>query len=152
MSENTPLAIAYYLNGLNFQSSAELLAKDLELDDRGTPKKVTAVPFFFLMSHAIELYLKAALLKRGFQEAQLKKFDYRHNLGELLSQLKDKGVVVTPETSSVIGGLHEQHKSHALRYTVLSDNGNKTYWPPIHLVIEAAKELFLLTRISTQGV
>jgi hypothetical protein len=152
MNENTSLAVAYYLNGVGFQASAEQLRTDIELDNKGYPTKLTAIPLYFLASHAAELFLKAALLKRGFDESQLKKFDYRHNLEGLLLELLNKGVPVTDETKAIVNGLSEQHKKHALRYTVLVDDGEKTYWPPLYLVFSALDELLMTTRLSTHGV
>jgi hypothetical protein len=152
MLDNIPLAFAYYMNGDNFRASAEKLAENLELDSMGRPTKLTAVPLYFLASHAAELFLKAALLKRGFAEADLKKLDYRHNLAKLLQEIQSKGVPVSGDTVAVIQGLSEQHKVHQLRYTVLVDDGKKTYWPPLTLVFQALDELLLLTRISTHGV
>jgi hypothetical protein len=152
MNDNIPLAVAYYLNGVNFQASAEQLRIDIELDSKGCPTKLTAIPLYFLASHAAELFLKAALLKRGFDDAQLKKFDYRHNLEGLLLELLKKGVPVTEETKAIVIGLSEQHKKHALRYTVLVDDGENTYWPPLSLVFSALEELLMTTRLSTHGV
>lgn len=152
MNDNISLAIAYYLNGANFRSSAEKLMEGLELNGSGCPTKLTAVPLYFLASHAAELFLKAALLKRGFPEANLKKFDYRHNLAVLLQELQSKNVPITDDTVTVIQGLSKQHQDHQLRYTVLVDDGIKTYWPPLSLVFTALDELLLLTRISTHGV
>jgi len=76
MNDDIPLAAAYYINGSNFRLSAEKLMEGLELDASGRPTKLTAVPLYFLASHAAELFLKAALLKRGFAEAKLKKHDH----------------------------------------------------------------------------
>ncbi|MGH8003355.1 MAG: hypothetical protein ACRECJ_01345 [Limisphaerales bacterium] len=152
MKDNIPLAFAYRLNGANFRMSAEKLRSTLELDDDDRPTKLTAIPLYFLASHAAELFLKAALLKRGFDESDLKKYDYRHNLNSLLFELQNKGVSVTDETVATIQGLSEQHKNHVLRYTVLVDDGTKTYWPPLSLIFSMLDELLLLTRISTQGV
>lgn len=90
MNDNIPLAVAYYTNGVNFRMSAERLREGLELDGSGRPAKLTAIPLYFLASHAAELFLKAALLKRGFLEADLRKYDYRHNLEALLQQ-RQKG-------------------------------------------------------------
>ena len=146
------LAVAYYLNGTNFRLSAEQLQKTLELDGDGRATRLTAIPLFFLASHAAELFLKAALLKRGVTEAVLKEYDYRHNLAALLGALQAKGVPVTAETLSVVNGLSDQHRTHQLRYTALVDNGKRTYWPPIALVFAALDELLLLTRTSTHGV
>lgn len=152
MKDNIPLAVAYYTNGVNFRLSAERLREGLELDDAGRPKKLTVIPLYFLASHAAELFLKAALLKRGFPETDLKKYDYRHNLEALSQELQKKGLPVSSDTTAVIQGLSEQHKTHQLRYTVLGDDGTKTYWPPLSLVFAALEELLLLTRISTHGV
>ena len=91
MKDNIPLAVAYYTNGVNFRMSAERLREGIGLDDAGRPKKLTAIPLYFLASHAAELFLKAALLKRGFAEADLRKYDYRHNLAALLQELQRKG-------------------------------------------------------------
>jgi len=91
------------------------------------------------------------LLQRGFTDRELKQRDYRHNLNSLLAALQKKGVVVTPESVHLISGLHSQHLSHALRYTVLYDTGKKTYLPPLRLVFAMLDELLSLTAISTQG-
>ena len=48
MKDNFPLAVAYYTNGVNFRMSAEKLREGLELDDAGRPKKLTAIPLYFL--------------------------------------------------------------------------------------------------------
>lgn len=152
MTDNTSLAVAYYLNGAIFQASAKKLQLDIELDSKGCPTKLTAIPLYFLASHAAELFLKAALLKRGFNESQLKKFDYRHNLEGLLLELLKKGVPVSDETKAIVNGLSAQHKKHALRYTVLVDDGETTYSPPLSAVFSALDELLMATRLSTYGV
>jgi hypothetical protein len=152
MTDNISLAFAYYTNGTNFRMSAERLAEGLELDAAGRPTKLTAVPLYFLASHAAELFLKAALLKRGLAAPDLKKYDHRHNLAKLLTEVERRGVPVTADTVALIQGLSEQHQTHQLRYTVLLDDGAKTYWPPLRLVFSALDELLLLTRISTHGV
>jgi hypothetical protein len=152
MNDNIPLAVAYYTNGVNFANSAEKLKDSIELDGDGRPIRLTAIPLYFLASHSAELFLKAALLKRGFNESDLKKYDYRHNLNSLLSELQNKGVHITDETVAVVKGLSEQHKDHSLRYTVLVDDGKKVYWPPITFIFSMLDELLSLTRISTQGI
>jgi hypothetical protein len=137
---------------LIFWDSAKIVSASLDTKSDGTPAKLTAIPFYFLVSHAAELFLKSALLKRGFPEGDLKKFDWRHNLDALLEQLRKQGVSVTPETVHLISGLHSQHQNHALRYTALVDDGQKTYMPPPPLVFSMLEELLMLTRISTQGI
>ena len=81
------MASIYRLTGVNFWQSAKHLSEKIEVDDRGVPTKMTALPFYFLVSHATELLLKSALLKRGFSEQELREFDYRHNLDKLLFSL-----------------------------------------------------------------
>src|SRR2546425_13229722 len=119
MADNIYLASIYRLTAVNFWESAKTLSSTLELKDDSTPAKVTAIPFYFLVSHAAELLLKSALLKRGFQESDLKKFDYRHNLKSLMEELRRKGVSITPGTVRLIMGLHSQHQDDSLRYKAL---------------------------------
>jgi hypothetical protein len=152
MSEPAYLASIYRLTAVNFWESAKVVAASPEVMGDGSSPKLTAIPFYFLVSHAAELFLKSALLKRGFQEGDLKKFDYRHNLGALLEELLGRRVSVTADTAQLIRGLHAQHAHHALRYTALVDDGQPTYMPPPRLVFSMLEELLLLTRISTQGV
>lgn len=128
--DNIPLAVAYRLNAVNFRLSAEKLAKDIELNNSGCPKQITAIPLYFLANHAAELFLKAALLKRGFHEKELKKQKYRHNLAALIQELELKNVPITENTKKVLEGLSEQHMTHQLRYTILLDDGKKHIVPP----------------------
>jgi hypothetical protein len=152
MTDNIYLASIYCHTAVNFWESAKKLSETLELNSDGTPAKLTAIPFYFLISHAAELLLKSALLKRGISEEVLRKYDYRHSLDSLLEQLQNLSVSVTPSTVNLIHGLHSRHQSHALRYTALADDGNKTYMPPPQLLFTMLDELLLLTKISTQGV
>ncbi len=143
------LASIYRLTAVNFWESAKIVSASLETKRDGTPAKVTAIPFYFLVSHAAELLIKSALLKRGFPEGDLKHFAYRHNLDALLEELRRFGVSVTPDTIDLIRGLHSQHHSHALRYTALVDDGQKTYMAPFPLVFSMLEELLLLTRTQS---
>lgn len=152
MSNSVYLASVYRLTAVNFRLAAETLAATMETKEDGTPAKLTAIPFYFVASHAAELFLKSAMLKRGFVESDLKQYDYRHNLNALLAAIQDKGVSVTPDTINLINGLHRQHQTHALRYSTLVDDGQATYMPPPSLVFRMLDELLLLTRLSTQGV
>lgn len=151
-SDQIPLAVAYRTLAADFQLSAKELLSTLELKEDGRPARYTAIPFLFLVSHAAELYLKAALLKRGFTAQELKKYDYRHNLKTLMAALQEKGVSITSSTVALISGLHSQHQMHALRYSVFVDDGQKTYVPPLAATLDMLDELLMLTRISTQGV
>ena len=152
MGDSITIAIAYYTNGANFQASARKLQADLELDDHDRPTSLAAIPLYFLASHAAELFLKAALLKRGFSESKLRQFDYRHDLKALMQELQAKEVPVSRETEALVIGLSEQHQRHTLRYTVLEDDGTSTFWPPLCSVFSALDELLLACRISTHGI
>jgi hypothetical protein len=152
MVDSIYMASIYRLTGVNFWESAKILSEKLEVDENGAPKRLTAIPFYFLASHAAELLLKSALLKRGFSDHDLRQFSYRHNLDELLTALLGKGVTVTPATASLVRHLSGQHQTHALRYSALVDDGQPTYMPPPRFIFEMLEELLLLTRISTQGL
>ena len=142
------LASIYRITAVNFWESAKILAQSLETSAAVAPVKITAIPLYFLASHAAELLLKSALLKRGWNEEALKKFDYRHNLSALMGELIKQGVAITFDTVCLINGLHAQHQSHALRYTALADVGQKTYMPPPSLVFSMLDELLMLTKLS----
>jgi len=144
------LIVAYRLNGANFRASAEKLAREIEVDERGRPTKLTAIPAFYLASHAAELYLKAALLKRNMSDSELRRIDVRHNLSALLDLLLSKNVQISTRTMELVRGLSKQHGEHALRYTVLVDDGKRTYWPSFTVLFSSLDELLLLTRTTTQ--
>jgi len=151
MADNVVLATNYRMLGVGFRMSAEALRSDIELDSDDRPTKLTAIPLYFLASHSAELFLKSALLKRGANESELRSFEFRHNLEALLERLISKRLPVSQETQSVVRGLSEAHKNHALRYTALLDDGKKTYWPPLNAVFSGLEELLSLTAISTHG-
>ncbi len=140
-------ASVYRLTAVNFRLSAEALLPNLELRDDGSPAKLTAIPFYFLVSHSIELFLKSALLKRGYVPANLKRLDNRHNLKALLELLKKKGLPVSAEATSIIEGLSSQHAEHLLRYHLLIN----PFMPPPARLWPVLDELLLVTRISTHG-
>ena len=145
------MASIYRLTAVNFQASAETLSEQFETG-ANAHNKITCIPFYFLISHAAELFLKSALLKRGFTEQDLKKHKYRHNLKSLLEELQNKGVKISIESIKLLYALHKQHNEHALRYTALVDDGKASYLPPPKLVFRMLDELLMLTRISTQGI
>ena len=72
MSDHVYLTSIYRITAVNFWKSAKILSVSLETKSDGSPTKITAIPFYFLVSHAAELFLKSALLKRGFPESKLK--------------------------------------------------------------------------------
>lgn len=152
MIDSVALASAYRLQAVNFRLSAEKLSATMETKKDGTPARLTAIPFYFLVSHSAELLLKSALLKRGFTESDLKRYNYRHNLNSLLAALQKKGVSVTLNTVNLINGLHSQHQLHIFRYNAIVSIRQKLYLPPAPLLFAMLDELLELTAISVQGV
>jgi hypothetical protein len=115
------------------------------------PGNMRAIPFYYLCSHALELLLKCALLKRGILPQQLKKYDCRHNLSELLSLLDGMNIPITENTRNLVSTLSEQHQKHNLRYTSLLDDGEPTFMPEPQDIFSSYDELLMAGRISTFG-
>lgn len=152
MTDSTYMASTFRLEAVAFQDSARRLRESFEAEGKALKGNRTALPFYFLISHASELLLKAALFKRGFSEDDLKKYGTRHSLSVLLAELQRIGLSFSSETVELLSGLSAQHANHALRYTAFLDNGQKIYMPPPIACFDMLAELLLLTRISTQGV
>jgi hypothetical protein len=140
-------ASVYRMTAVNFRLSAEALIPHLNLRDDGSSVKLTAIPFYFLISQTIELFLKAALLKRGYLPANLKRLHNRHNLTALLELLKEKSLPVSAEATDLINGLSPQHEQHLLRYHLLVN----PFMPAPIGIWPVLDELLDLTRISTHG-
>ena len=111
-----------------------------------------AVPFYFLISHALELFLKCALMKRGSSPQELKNIGLRHNLASLLRDIESKGVPISRSTRDLVRVMSDQHRSHTLRYTVFFENGGSIYTPKTVDLYSALDELMMAGRISTHGV
>jgi hypothetical protein len=147
-STNVELASIYRLTATSFRLSAELLEKGFGEKAEQMPYNYRSMPFYFLISHACELLLKSALLKRGFAEEQLRQYDLRHNLLSLLECLESKGVKISQSSTAIVRGLSRQHSDHELRYTALLDNGEATYTPEPRDIFGMLDELMLATRLS----
>jgi hypothetical protein len=128
--------------------SAELLESSYA--DRGEPMPHNhrSTPYYYLVSHACELLLKAALLKRGVTDTELRRSDVRHDLQGLMDLLRERGVMITPDRAAILDGLAPQHRDHELRYTALLDNGKLTYTPAPASVYELLDELMMATRLG----
>ena len=133
-----------------FWESVKKLDETLEKRDDGSPAKLSAIPFYYLIAHAVELFLKSALLKRGFEEKKLRHKDYRHNLNVLLKALQEKEITISPQTVELVNSLNLRYSNHTFRYDLIIGGGKK-YWPPTSLMHPMLEELLLLTKISTQG-
>jgi hypothetical protein len=145
--DNIPLASTYRLTATSFRLSAEILHKSFKSHKENLPKNIRSMPFYYLISHACELLLKSALLKRGVSEQKLMHHRLRHNLQELLAELESHNVIITKSTKELISMLSTQHKKHYLRYTALLDDGNTVFTPPPDNLFKMLDELLLCTRL-----
>jgi len=110
--DNVALASTYRLTGTNFWMSAEIILPDFQTRGESMPRNIRAIPFYYLMSHAIELFLKCALLKRGEPAEGLKKYPLGHSLGALLHKLKEMDVPGSGPAATLITALSQQHEKH----------------------------------------
>lgn len=95
---------------------------------------------------------ECTLLKRGVSLDELKQFGQRHNLDALLNRICELKVPISESTRLLVAKLSEQHKTHALRYTFLNDDGIPTFTPPPEMLYVALDELMMAGRISTHGI
>jgi hypothetical protein len=147
--DHDPIVVASYyrLTATIFRENAEILLDAYAKRDVQIPVNPLGIPLYFLFSHAIELLLKSALLKRGIQETKLKQYELRHDLEALASELENLGCVLSKSSKEVIVSLSTQHQSHHLRYTVLFE-GTVTYMPKPDDAFAALDELLLATKIG----
>jgi hypothetical protein len=148
--DNVVLASTYRSTATIFRMSAAVLVRDFQARGESLPRNVRAIPFYFLISHAIELLLKCALLKRGQSADDLKKFPIRHNLDALLQKLRQLGVPLSDGTIRILGALSRQHEKHNLRYTALLDDGEVTFTPEPSELFDLLDELLLAGRVCTR--
>jgi len=146
-SDNIELASIYRLTAASFRLSAALLERSFGEKAEEMPHNYRSTPFYYLISHASELLLKAALLKRGVTPQQLRKADLRHSLQALLEQLESQGVTISSSSKAIVRCLSGQHKDHDLRYTALLDDGKPTYTPEPIDVYNMLDELLMATRL-----
>lgn len=147
-SDNVVLASIYRMTAVNFWESAKILHKAFHAKDEPLPRNIRALPFYYLVSHAFELLLKCALLKRSVTEQELKRHNLRHNLSELLLALEAKGVSVSCHTKDILQALTLQHKEHALRYTALLDDGKEVFTPHAECIYQALEEVLMCASLA----
>lgn len=149
--DNVVLAGNFRLTATIFRMNAEIIYESFTQKEESLPRNIRAIPFYYLVSHAIELLLKCALLKRGVSQESLKKYPARHNLSSLLNGLTNLNVPISDSSTSVINLLSEQHRQHNLRYTFLLDDGEPTFTPEPSDLFTVLDELLMAGRISTYG-
>lgn len=152
MTDNVAMAGWYRMTGVVFMENARILAREFENKGESTVGNPMGVPFYYLVSHAAELFLKCALLKRGFSPNDLKSSALRHSLENLLRELLKKGVPISEPSSQLLLKLNHRHETHALRYTVFTDDGEPTFTPEPEDLLSMLDELMLAGRIATHGV
>lgn len=145
IEDNIYLASTYRMMATYFQMSAKTLHEKFNSENKSVMGNLQSIPFYYLLSHACELLLKCALLKRGFGEKDLKKVDVRHNLCNLLTKLEGKGIFISSESKKILVLLNDQHNTHLLRYKVLIE-GAKT--PSPELIYKLLDELLMWTKIN----
>lgn len=144
---------AYYrMTATTYWECAKLLEKGFADQDKKVSGNRMAVPFYLLISHCIELLLKCALMKRGLAPSELKKFELRHNLCELLSELLKFDVPISQSTQQLVTVMSDQHKRHAFRYSVFFEGSEAVYVPEPEQIYQVLEELLMAGRINTHGV
>ncbi len=151
-TDHVATAAYYRMTAVVYFESAKMLEAAFVAKGEKMPGNRMAIPYYLLISHAAELYLKCALLKHGTTLDELKRFDVRHNLKGLLDRLISYGVPILPRTRDLLGVLSEQHRKHDLRYTVFVDDGIPTFTPEPSELYEMLDELLLAGRIATHGI
>jgi hypothetical protein len=104
-------------------------------------------PVYFMLSHALELTLKAYLLARGADEADLIKIG--HNLKDAHEEAAKRGLKVKGEhTVALIERLSEFHNAFIFRYPILTKDERRLVVRG-HLV-KATEVLEIVASICTQ--
>jgi hypothetical protein len=84
-------------------------------------------PRYFLLSHSIELALKAFLAIHGKTSKDLRK-EFGHNLNKLLKEATKCGLVIGADARKDIARLEKIHNNHWARYP--TDDNEKHYSKP----------------------
>ena len=131
------MAISDKVMAVIFKADARdymIAAETLRTDENGI---WLVAPTYFMRSHAIELFLKAALLANDWSIKQCKD-KLGHNLIEAMKEAETMGLVLTEQTKSVIRTLSPLHEDYTFRY-----RPNAPYaFPNQAAATEAVVELF----------
>ena len=147
MSDDQVLGARYWIEAGGFRHCMEVLLAEMDTQSNGMPANRAALPIYYLASHAAELLLKAALLKRGTTNAEIRKYDLRHDLAALTDKLKTYGVVITDQTTGTIGKLSGQHREHHLRYP----SEGSVMLPHPQALRDMLNELILCVRVGQRS-
>jgi hypothetical protein len=144
MTDDYLTGATYLIQAGAFRSCINTLFEEMDKTPEGMPANLACLPAYYLASHAMELLLKAALLKRGTSLKQLKGPDVRHNLKKL-ADLLSVHVIITDTTLRLIGALTQQHKQHFLRY------GGPATLPHPQWLLEGLDELLQLCAVGRRA-
>jgi hypothetical protein len=100
MSDSYEMSNYYRLTATVFWESAKVLNADFVAKGKPLSGNIFSVPFYHLVSHAAELLLKCAILKRNGSVKSLKKLPVRHSLSLLLKELQKSNIPITEKTVS----------------------------------------------------
>jgi hypothetical protein len=119
--------------------AAEYLWAAKHLDASGKPDGTAE---YMVLFHAIELGLKAFLLKNGVSKKGLSK-KYRHDLIKLLQEAKRHGLsLATPNADDMIEWIHKWHSEKAkIRYEFQTEQ----FQPLCNAIFPLAEEIIAAT-------
>lgn len=110
------LAMQFWHEAVAYLCAAKILMRDNSAKD-------TIPPTYFLMSHGLELVLKAYLLSRDVPCVDV--FKLQHRVQEAYEKAKSLGLVEVEHTEAMIEKLSDFHSEHLFRYPVVTrDDGS----------------------------
>lgn len=149
LAEGSIVSASHYrLVAVSFWESAKILYENRTYTDGCQTSMINMPPFYYLVSHASELFLKSALLKRGVTESDLRKQNVRHNLVKLATILAEKGLHLSENTIELIKVLHPIHEKHYLRYLFLKPN-HEIFRISTADINAALEELLMATKLPS---
>ena len=92
---------------------------------------------YFLLSHALELYLKSYLAAHGVSKRALRHQKVRHNLIELYLQADALGIPHIPDLKETITGIQQMNEDFDFSYP----SGDNLHVPSARLCMEVAGPL-----------
>ena len=144
----------YYFDvtAMIFFESARRLNSSFEAEGKVTQRNLLAAPFYYLVSHAAELFLKAVIVACG------KEIPYKlnHDLMGLVGVVEEAGIEVEYRHKILLEELGAEHKDHTLRYHLVKPHPTIPFKTPTFSataedLFEMLIELRLLLRIPLEG-
>src|ERR1043166_5071392 len=109
------LSLSLWNDAKDYLRAAETLIRESQI----------ALPTYFLLSHGLELTLKAYLIARGVEERVLRKPNIRHDLQRLYDEAVALGLQIEDQRVPVlVQAISEFHKTFEFRYPGLNSDGD----------------------------